>query len=138
MEKYDTIDGTYKKDTDVIGLSVGRAQWDEDSFVPSVKVWRDTKLANGYFRVSRQSEETTLTRALDMATLVIKVIDAAEQKERPESFNSLQGEIRIDLVEKNKAMVHDLDGWIDRNKNDQMAHIAALEEAIERLHKHMP
>jgi hypothetical protein len=44
MEKYDTIDGTYKKDTDVIGLSVGRAQWDEDSFVPSVKVWRDTKL----------------------------------------------------------------------------------------------
>lgn len=70
IDDYDKIDGGYKNSTDVHALSLGCAQWDDTKSVPSVKVWRKP---NGKW--SRQSEETTLTRALDMATLVIKVLD---------------------------------------------------------------
>lgn len=38
IENYAAIDGHYKNDTDVKGISVGRAQWCTNEFVPSVKV----------------------------------------------------------------------------------------------------
>lgn len=64
---YHAIDGEYKNNTDVIGLSLGHAQWDKRGFTPSVKVWRRIKDKNAKYLISRQSEETILTRALDLA-----------------------------------------------------------------------
>lgn len=69
INDYEKIDGNYKTNTDVVGISIGKAQWDENNFVPAVKVWRYKN------RWSRQSEETTVTRALDMATLVVNVLN---------------------------------------------------------------
>lgn len=43
-DDYKSIDGNYKNDSDVVGLSLGKAQWtDKNEFVPSVKVWRRKK-----------------------------------------------------------------------------------------------
>ena len=44
IKRYEQVDGFYKNDTDVIGLSLGKAQWCDNDFVPSVKVWRDVKV----------------------------------------------------------------------------------------------
>ena len=78
IKRYEKVDGFYKNDTDVIGLSLGKAQWSNETFVPSVKVWRDVKTNNSNnYKISRQSEETTLTRALDLAMLVVRVYDSA-------------------------------------------------------------
>lgn len=66
FDDYDRVDGYYKGNTDTFYLSLGRAQWcGDDEFVASVKTWRSV---NGKW--SRESEETTLTRALDLALLV--------------------------------------------------------------------
>lgn len=76
IKRYEQVDGFYKNDTDVIGLSLGKAQWCDNDFVPSVKVWRDVKVkGTNRYKISRQSEETTLTRALDLAMLVVRVYD---------------------------------------------------------------
>ena len=40
INDYEKIDGNYKTNTDVVGVSIGKAQWDENNFVPAVKVWR--------------------------------------------------------------------------------------------------
>lgn len=126
-KRYNTIDGFYKNDTDVIGLSLGKAQWSNDSFVPSVKVWRDVKInGSDYYRISRQSEETTLTRALDLATLVVRIYDAyANNKPIDKQFIETVGS--ADLIEQLKNFLS------DENLSDIKTHIEALKKAIENL-----
>ncbi|QJE98066.1 DUF6530 family protein [Luteolibacter luteus] len=67
-ENYDRLDGQYAFETDVQGLSLGLAQWNEKGKVDiSAKIWRYTGE-----RWSRQSEEMPLHRVLDLALLICK------------------------------------------------------------------
>jgi hypothetical protein len=62
-EGYGSIDGRYAYKTDVQGLSLGLAQWnDRGKLDISAKVWRYTGE-----KWSRQSEEMPLHRVLDLA-----------------------------------------------------------------------
>lgn len=127
-DDYESIDGNYKNDSDVIGLSLGKAQWtDKNEFVPSVKVWRRK---NG--RWSRQSEETTLTRALDLATMVIKIVDSLENSKKIEPIRTLCGSLKIEEV----ANAQHLKKYLEQqdNNNDIKAHIDLLYDAL-RVYK---
>jgi hypothetical protein len=67
-EDYDLIDGRNANDTDVKGLSLGLAQWnDRGNLDISAKIWRHTGE-----KWSRQSEEMPLHRVLDLAILICK------------------------------------------------------------------
>lgn len=67
-EHYNEIDGRYASKSDVQGLSLGLAQWNEKGQVDiSAKVWRHTGE-----RWSRQSEEMPLHRVLDLALFICK------------------------------------------------------------------
>lgn len=67
-EHYDRVDGQYAGDTDVQGLSLGLAQWNNKGKVDiSAKIWRYSGK-----RWSRQSEEMPLHRVLDLALLICK------------------------------------------------------------------
>ncbi|RYD19281.1 MAG: hypothetical protein EOP88_19580 [Verrucomicrobiaceae bacterium] len=67
-ENYNEIDGRYASKSDVQGLSLGLAQWNEKGQVDiSAKVWRHTGE-----RWSRQSEEMPLHRVLDLALFICK------------------------------------------------------------------
>ena len=127
INNYHRIDGQYKGDTDVYGISVGKAQWD-NNLIPSVKIFRykeDKK------RWSRQSEETTLTRALDMATLVIKVLDKTYNGRDFEDIVTPFGKIGVDTMADNN-LIEKLNCYLcnKENKADIEAHIDMLEEAI--------
>ena len=127
-DDYESIDGNYKNDSDVVGLSLGKAQWtDKNEFVPSVKVWR---IKNG--RWSRQSEETTLTRALDLATMVIKIVDSLENNRDIEPIRTLHGSLKIKEVANAKHLKKYLEQ--QDNNNDIKAHIDLLYDAL-RVYK---
>jgi len=65
-EDYADVDGRYAGKTDVQGLSLGLAQWNDRGNVDiSAKVWRYTGE-----KWSRQSEEMPLHRVLDLAILI--------------------------------------------------------------------
>lgn len=65
-EDYSKIDGKYAYQTDVQGMSVGLAQWNDRGKVDiSAKIWRYTGQ-----KWSRQSEELPLHRVLDLAIFV--------------------------------------------------------------------
>lgn len=67
-EDYGQIDGRYAGQTDVQGLSLGLAQWnDRGKMDISAKVWRYTGE-----KWSRQSEEMPLHRVLDLAIFICK------------------------------------------------------------------
>ncbi|MGI6730502.1 MAG: DUF6530 family protein [Anaerovoracaceae bacterium] len=67
-ENYGNIDGRNAYKTDVQGLSLGLAQWNDRGKVDvSAKVWRHTGE-----KWSRQSEEMPLHRALDLAIFICK------------------------------------------------------------------
>lgn len=68
-EDYAKIDGKYSTGkSDVAGLSVGLAQWNDRGNVDiSAKVWRHTGE-----KWSRQSEELPLHRIIDLAVLLCK------------------------------------------------------------------
>lgn len=127
LENYSPTDGYYKNKTDVIGLSLGRAQWCDSEFIPSVKVWRRKNK-----RWSRQSEETTLTRALDLATMVVKIVDAFEHNKEIEPIRTLYGSINIEEVAKNPHLKEELVHFFENqnNINDIKAHIDILYEAL--------
>ena len=131
LENYSPTDGHYKNDTDVIGLSLGKAQWCDNEFIPSVKVWR--KKNN---RWSRQSEETTLTRALDLATLVIKVLDSLENNKGIEPIHTIFGNSCILDAESNLSLKQELIEYLTTdnkiNLNDIKAHIDILNDAISK------
>lgn len=131
-DDYESIDGNYKNDSDVVGLSLGKAQWtDKNEFVPSVKVWRRK---NG--RWSRQSEETTLTRALDLATMVIKIVDSLENSKKIEPIITLHGSLKIEEVANAKHLKNSLNEYLKQqdNINDIKAHIDLLYDAL-RVYK---
>ena len=123
VNDYDTMDGHYKNNSDVHALSIGRAQWDSSEFVPSVKVWRQK---DG--RWSRQSEETTLTRALDMATLVIKIINHHYNGKEIEAINTVFGSIPVETV--NTSLISELDKSLGAEKDDINAHVEMLRAAL--------
>ena len=129
LENYSAIDGHYKNNTDAAGLSLGKAQWKADEFIPSVKVWR--KKDN---RWSRQSEETTLTRALDLATLIIKVLNSLSKNKSIETVYTVFGDISVLEVENNTLLKQELIEYLtaDNKKNlkDIEAHIDLLMDAI--------
>lgn len=67
-ENYGDIDGRLAGDTDVQGLSLGLAQWNERGKVDaSAKIWRYTGQ-----KWSRQSEELPLHRVLDLAIMLCR------------------------------------------------------------------
>lgn len=128
INNYHRIDGQYKRDTDVYGISIGKAQWDSN-FIPSVKIFRykgDKK------RWSRQSEETTLTRALDMATLVIKVLDKTYNDKDFEDIVTPFGSIGVDTMLTSNNLIEKLNDFLcDKdNKADIETHICMLEKAL--------
>ncbi len=125
IENYAAIDGHYKNDTDVKGISVGRAQWCTNEFVPSVKMWRKPGE-----RWSRQSEETTLTRALDMATLAVKVLDKHYNQRDMKSIDTVFGS--VDIKEQNTDLQAELSEYLDKNEKDISTHIDILYQALKR------
>lgn len=129
IEKYADIDGYYKNNTDVVGLSLGKAQWEQEKFIPSVKVWR--KVNN---RFSRQSEETTLTRALDMATLIIKVLDKHYNGKEIHSIDTVFDSVEItEAISNNQEKyISELNEFLNKSRNHQAlnAHIDVLFDAI--------
>lgn len=66
VDDYDKIDGRYAGNSDAKALSVGLAQYDENSI--SAKVFRQTNN-----KWSRQSEELPLHRVLDLAILIVSL-----------------------------------------------------------------
>ena len=136
IRRYNDIDGLYKGESDVIGLSLGKAQWCDDNFVPSVKVWRDVYNEQKHnYKISRQSEETTLTRALDLATLVVNIYDAyANNKPINEQFiETVFGNISIDTVGTDE-LLKQLKGFLTKeNLSDIKSHIKILKKSIEKI-----
>lgn len=131
IEDYSKIDGFHRNRSDVEGISLGKAQWcDSDSFVPSVKVWRRP---NG--RWSRQSEETTITRALDMATLVIKVLDYYHHGADMGICRSVLGNLEVEKIGTNKELFDELEKYLEENGEDIQEHLKLLEEAINQYEK---
>ena len=127
IENYSEIDGQYKNQTDAVGLSLGKAQWSDADFVPAVKVWRRP---NG--RWSRQSEETTLTRALDMAMLVIKVLDNHYNGADLDITASVHGNVEVKKFDyERKELERELNNYLDVNRSDIQEHIKLLKEAIQ-------
>lgn len=128
IRDYHKIDAEYKDATDVHSLSVGKAQWD-DNFEPSVKVWRQK---NGKW--SRQSEETTFTRAIDMAMLVLQVINHYENGKPFEEFSSVFGSVKVENAAYQQQFDGDLKKIINsRYKNDLMPHIELLKKVLEKF-----
>lgn len=121
---YAAVDGCYKNDTDAVGISVGKAQWDEEKVIPSVKVWRYKN------KWSRQSEETTLTRALDMATLVVKVLDKHHHDKDFAAVNTIYGSLRVEEMECDPRIKTEFAAFLDANKEDIDEHIRILSAAL--------
>ena len=71
LENYSKIDGAYRNDTDVQGLSLGVSQWSDEDL--SVKAWRHSGK-----KWSRMSEELPLHRVLDLASLVCSALSYAQ------------------------------------------------------------
>lgn len=72
VNDYDRVDGKYAGETDARALTLGNAQWDRNDI--SAKVWRyeETKW-------SRQSEELPLHRVIDLAVLIVSVLNDGDQ-----------------------------------------------------------
>lgn len=122
INDYEKIDGNYKTNTDVVGISLGKAQWDKNNFVPAVKVWRYKN------RWSRQSEETTVTRALDMATLVVNVLNKSCNDVDFSPYSSVFGKVSIEQVSKNQDLVRELNEYLKEHKADIECHIELLKK----------
>ena len=136
IKRYEKVDGFYKNDTDVIGLSLGKAQWSNEKFVPSVKVWRDVQNAETKeYKISRQSEETTLTRALDLALLVVRIYDGLAN-DRPVAGSIIEtvfGDLKIETVGDENLIEELKKHFTEDNLTDLKTHIAILKDAISNL-----
>ncbi len=124
INKYAAVDGFYKNKTDVVGISIGKAQWNSKEVIPSVKVWRHKN------RWSRQSEETTMTRALDMAMLVIKTLDKHYNGKEFESVKSIYGILKVDDMTSDPTVIDGFNDYLVNNKDDINQHINILYEAL--------
>ena len=83
-------------------------------------------------RWSRQSEETTLTRALDMATLVVKVLDKTYNGRDFEDIVTPFGKIGVDTMSTDNSLIEELNRYLcnKENKADIETHVSMLEEAL--------
>lgn len=129
INEYAAVDGYYKNSTDAVGISIGKAQWKSDKFVPSVKVWRKPK------KWSRQSEETTITRALDMAMLIINVLNNHYNGRNFQKVQSIYGTLKIEKMDCDPSIVRDFNDFLDANKDDIEQHIDILYDAISTYKK---
>ena len=68
VNDYDKVDGKYAGATDAKAITLGNAQWDRNDI--SAKVWRKEES-----KWSRQSEELPLHRVLDLAILIVSVLN---------------------------------------------------------------
>lgn len=130
---YKPIDGEYKNNTDVVGLSLGKAQWSEE-FIPSLKVWR-YKYGDGDSkgRWSRQSEEVTVTRALDMATLFLKVYNSIVNGMLLETFDgpNVYGKVNIEHTEQHE-LIKALQDYFTKHQEDIDSHIKLLKDTLNK------
>lgn len=133
VNDYDKIDGLHKNNTDVIGLSIGKAQWCDENFEPSVKVWRDSQLEDGTYRISRGSEETTFTRALDMAYFVLKIYQKYKKDINTDKdfASSVFGKLNIE--EMNQDIEKDLKEYMKKNMCEIESHIELLKQEINKI-----
>lgn len=130
IEQYSPIDGFYKNNTDVYALSIGKAQWDAEKTIPSVKVWRKVGPENKK-HWSRQSEETTITRALDMAMLIISVLDKHYNGKPFSTRHSLYGSLEISDMHAESSVIKEFNDFLDDNKADINEHVKLLQEVLE-------
>lgn len=125
INDYGRVDGYYRGDTDVVGISLGVAQWSEGETIPSVKVWRRK---NGKYL--RQSEETTLTRALDLATLIVNVLNKTYKGNSFVSADSVFGILEIEEIEEHTDKQEQIIRYLNENKKDIDAHAKLLYKAL--------
>ncbi|MCW3108625.1 MAG: hypothetical protein JWQ09_3131 [Segetibacter sp.] len=122
VSNYSAIDGKYVANTDVVALSIGTAQWDEDDM--SAKVWRYKKDSD---RWSRQSEELPLHRVLDLSILLL----ASFIKDRDSDFPLTNlGETITD-----KSKLNLIDEYYRENKGKINPRIEELERIIKEFKK---
>lgn len=93
VENYDKIDGHFAWETDVKGLSLGLAQWNErDTVEISGKVWHETEEAG-----SLQTEELPINRILDLAILVVQTTKYFQDAYRYEKFYDVENP-RVEII----------------------------------------
>ena len=125
IKDYSSVDGDYKDNTDVEGMTIGKAQWlDDEKFVPSIKIWRHTGK-----RWSRQSEETTLTRALDMATFIVKTIDDRVNNKKENKLSICGKKFLVDEM----GNTVEFDKYIKDKKDMLLRHIESLRKTLNGL-----
>lgn len=130
INDYQLIDGFYKNNTDVYALSIGKAQWDTEKTIPSVKVWRKVG-SESKKHWSRQSEETTITRALDMAMLVISILNKHYNSKSLTTRHSLYGSLEITDMHADPSVVKEFNDFLDDNKPDIDEHVKLLKEVLD-------
>ena len=131
LNEFGKIDSEYKNNSDVAALSVGKAQWRKKElyFEPSVKVWRYTD--KGGF--SGQSEETTFTRAIDMAMFVIQVYAKIVKNKEFIPIDDIHGENDIEKIDYAPYNYdNELKDYLEKNKRNIEAHIKFLKKTIEQ------
>ena len=129
INDYGKIDGRYKGWSNISAISVGTAQWRNDSeFEPSVKVWRCN---NNH--ISTQSEETTFTRAIDMAMLAIQVYSKIIKNKDFTDISDIHGENNIEKIEGvNYNYDKELKEYLETHKKDIENHIKFLKQVIDK------
>lgn len=93
LNGYGPSDGKYAEHSDVEGLSLGLAQWNDRGKVDiSAKVWRHTGE-----RWSRQSEELPLHRTLDLALVIVKSLEKVSKAKEAPRFALREDTVALDI-----------------------------------------
>lgn len=130
IKNYEKVDGIYANNTDVQGMSIGKAQWlnDKDEFVPSVKVWRHTGE-----RWSRQSEEITLTRAIDMSIFIIRILNQINNDFNDNNINI--GDTSVSIMKQGDE--RQLIKYINKNMHIFKKHVNSLSDELKKYLKNI-
>jgi hypothetical protein len=118
VNNYDKIDGKFKNQTDVVGLSIGKAQYDNTDI--SAKVWR---YIDGAKKWSRQSEELPIHRVLDLAILSIASLITDLKTHYPRT------PLREEIVD--EAQLRAIQAFLNKNKPEIDARLKALGNIVE-------
>lgn len=119
VNDYERIDGKFKNDTDVVGLSVGLAQYDGVDI--SAKVWRYITDSE---RWSRQSEELPLHRVLDLAILTTAslIMDT--------HTNYSKSSLREEVIDDKQLRA--ISAYYQKNKKEIDARLKSLKNIIDQ------
>lgn len=126
---YEKFDGIYAGGTDARYLSVGLAQWDDNSV--SVKVMRHTGE-----KWSRQAEELPLHRVIDMTLLVAKSLFAGGNAiEFPaNSLSNQDSPLHIERDgNRNKAEMEQFNEFINEEREGLKRRLNVLADALNDL-----